>query len=140
LPGFEEQFGIPLTGVPTGSPATVAAMLGAPVRPDPRRPPANHAMANRMASPRKPRSLMTFHDAWPLHAGRVEGVAGRPAYVADVAQHPGDPTMATGLYSGGTPRKMSTAEGVAMAGKSPRKTNAKKQGKTLKEKQAAKRR
>jgi hypothetical protein len=35
-------------------------------------------------------------------------------------------------------RKVSTAEGVAMAGKSPRKSNAKKQGKTLKEKQAAK--
>jgi hypothetical protein len=29
-------------------------------------------------------------------------------------------------------------EGAAMAGKSPRKTNAKKQGKTLKEKQTAK--
>jgi hypothetical protein len=35
-------------------------------------------------------------------------------------------------------RKVSTVEGVAMAGKSPRKSNAKKQGKTLKEKQAAK--
>jgi hypothetical protein len=43
-----------------------------------------------------------------------------------------------GLDSGTIPRKVSTAEGVAMAGKSPRKTNAKKQGKTLKEKQAAK--
>jgi hypothetical protein len=31
-----------------------------------------------------------------------------------------------------------TDEGATMAGKSPRKTNAKKQGKTLKEKQAAK--
>jgi hypothetical protein len=38
----------------------------------------------------------------------------------------------------GPQRRVSTSEGVDMAGKSPRKSNAKKQGKTLKEKQAAK--
>jgi hypothetical protein len=42
------------------------------------------------------------------------------------------------MYTGARQRTVSTAEGEAMAGKSPRKSNAKKQGKTLKEKQAAK--
>ena len=61
------------------------------------------------------------------------------AYVADVAlvRH-ARAHECHGLYNGATPRRVSTAEGVAMAGKSPRKSNAKKQGKTLKEKQAAK--
>jgi hypothetical protein len=34
---------------------------------------------------------------------------------------------------------MATSEGIVMANKSPRKANGKKQGKTLKEKQTAKR-
>ena len=35
--------------------------------------------------------------------------------------------------------RLATSEGVVMANKSPRKANGKKQGKTLKEKQTAKR-